>query len=143
MNPYKMFKTNQNLETSGIVLDYGDFRIRIARAGGANKKFAKILEAKMKPYRRQADNGTLQEDIANNVLIESYAEGVVLGFEVKVGENQYESGVPQEDGTVKPYSVDAVKGIFHSLPDLFADVQTQARQMALFREQEVDEDIKN
>ena len=35
-SPYDIFKTDATTETEGLVLDYGDFQIRIARAGGSS-----------------------------------------------------------------------------------------------------------
>jgi hypothetical protein len=144
MNPYKMFKTDAKAEADvGVTLDYGDFRICIARAGGNNKRFTKILQAKMKPYRRQLSTGNMDEEVAKRIMRESYAEAIVLGFDVKVGEKKYEDGVPREDGSIAPYNKEEVIRIFTELPDLFLDVQAQADSIALFREEEIEEDAKN
>ena len=139
-----MFKTDETLETKvGVTLDYGDFRICITRAGGSNKKFTKVMQAKMKPYRRQLATGNMDEEVAKRLMREAYAEAIIIGFDVKVGDKKYEEGVPREDGTIAPYNKEEVIRIFTDLPDLFLDVQAQADSIALFREEEIEEDAKN
>ena len=34
MSMYGQFKTSDTLEIQGVVIDYGDFRVTLARAGG-------------------------------------------------------------------------------------------------------------
>lgn len=80
MNPYEMFATNKELEQQGIEIDYGDFSITIARAGGSNKKFAKVLTEKMQPHARSLKNETMDDGLADKLHAEAYAEAVILGW---------------------------------------------------------------
>lgn len=132
-SPYTQFETDAALETEGVVLDYGEFRIRIARAGGANKKFAKVLEAKLKPYRRQIANDTLDEEVARRIQIEAYADAIVLGWDDMKG----------RDGKPLAFSRDNCIRLFNDLPDLFADVREQSAKVALFRREEIEEAAGN
>jgi len=132
-SPYAQFQTDESLETEGVVLDYGDYQIRIARAGGANKRFAKVLEAKQKPHRRQIQNETLDEGVARKLLAESYAEAVVLGWDNLTG----------PDGKPMPYSKQNCVKLLLDLPDLFADIREQAAKVALFRREEIEEAAGN
>ena len=87
MSLYQQFKSDANLEKSGILLEYGfsksgkPITIRIARAGGGNSAFTKRMEAKVKPYRRQIQTETIDTAIVEKLLREVYAETVVLGWE--------------------------------------------------------------
>src|SRR3546814_8248505 len=63
-SPYELFGTDTKSEKDGIILDFGEFWLRIARAGGANKKFGRVLDAKMQPHRRAMQSGTLDDDLA-------------------------------------------------------------------------------
>jgi hypothetical protein len=128
-NPYSLFGTDKALEKEGIVLDYGPFQIRIARAGGANAKFARVMEVKLRPYRRALDAGTLDEEIAKRLIAEAYAEAVVLDWE----------NVTDENGQSMDCTVPNIVKLFLDLPELFADVQSQATKAALFRKAEVEE----
>lgn len=143
-SPYAMFKTDKVAEAEqGVVLDYGDFRIRIARAGGANKKFTRLISTKLKPFRRQMETDTLSEDVATKLMIEAYADGIVLGWVSKDKDGNFVDGIHDSEMNIKPYSREAVMKIFADLPDLFKDVQAQANQAALFRAVDLETDAKN
>lgn len=131
--PYSVFRTDKTLEKEGIVLDYGDFKIKVARAGGANAAFQKALAAKVRPYKRQLDAGTIPDDVAEKLFLDVYAESVVLGWE----------GVTDENGKPLPYSKENAVKLFSDLPDLFRDVQNQAAAISNFRAEVTEDTIKN
>lgn len=139
MSLYKQFKTDKNVEKEGIVLNYGknskgaDIEIRIARAGGANVQYAKLLEAKTKPYRRQIQNETLDNDVAEKITKEVYAKAVVLGW----------TGVEDENGKELEFSFENCMKLFDDLPDLWTDIQQQSTKAALFRADILEQDAKN
>jgi len=143
MSMFKAFKTNESREMEGIKLDYGTFRVHIRRAGGANKKFAKTLERKTKPLRRVIENEQLPDNVADRVMIESYAESVVIGWETQV-DGEFQSNVIEaEDGSTMEYSTENVIKTFEALPELFADVRSQADKYGLFTDKDREEDSKN
>jgi hypothetical protein len=128
-SPYDLFETDKSAETQGVVLDYGHFRITIRRAGGANTAFARRLEAKIKPYRHAFNSGTLDDAIAKRIMVEVYAETVVIGWD----------DVTDRHGNPLPFTVPNCVQLFTDLPELFANVQEQATSLALFRAEEVEE----
>ena len=132
-SPYALFSTSPALETDGITLDYGAFRIRIARAGGANRKFQQVLEAKLKPHRRQIQTETLADEVAHRLIVDAYAEAVLLGWD----------GVADAEGQPLPFTRENAIRLMTDLPDLFRDVQEQATKAALFRRQAEAADEKN
>lgn len=139
MSLYKQFKTDANLETKGILLEYGESAngkpttIRIARSGGANKRFMKAIETKTRPYRQQIRLGTLDPDLDLRLNKECFAETVVLGWE----------NVQDENGNEMPFSVANCLKLFNDLPELFLDIQAQSQRVALFREEVLEDDAKN
>jgi len=140
----KTFGTNEELEVTGIVLDYGEARIRIARAGGNNKKFAKALTVASKPYRRAIATETMDNEVANAIMRSVYASTVVLDWETKV-DGEFQKGIDpvdagQKAGKLLPFSKDNVEAVFRHLPELFTDIQNQAQSIALFRN-EVDSQL--
>lgn len=141
-NPYEMFETSEELEQQGIVLDYGDFRIRIAHAGGSNKKYGKTLTRRLRPFEKQISAGTADDEVLSKIIREVFCETVVLGFEVKA-EKGYVDGVPTKDGKVNPYNSGEVNRLFIELPKLYQDVKKQAEDFALFRVVEEEETVKN
>ncbi len=143
-NPYQLFKNDEKTELEhGIVLDYNDFRVRIARAGGSNKKFGRVLQARLKPYRRQMETETMQDDVAAKIMAEVYADTIILGWVSKDKEGKFLEGVHDPEGNVVSYSREAVIAILIALPDLFRDIQIQAANASLFRSIEQEKDAKN
>lgn len=139
MSLYKQFQTDNALEKDGILLQYGTnskgnpICIRIARAGGANHQYVKRMEAKVKPYRRQIQNETIEKALLENIVKDVFAECVVLGWE----------NVEDETGKELPFTKDNCIKLFTDLPDLFLDVQEQAQRAALFRQEIRENDAKN
>ena len=139
MSLYKQFATDKNVERDGVVLSYGknsknkNIEIRIARAGGANIRYTKLLEAAIKPYRRQLQNETMDNGVAEDITMRVYAQSVVLGWE----------GVEDENGNDMEFTVENCMKLFKDLPDLWADIQSQATRAALFRQGILEADAKN
>lgn len=144
MSMYQNFKTNPDLEKGGIVIDYGSFRVTLARAGGANKKFGRLLEAKTKPLKRAIQTDTMDSDKAVDLMKEVYAETVVINWETKVGDD-FVQGIedPQDATKVLPVNKENLLTTFRNLPDLFTDLQEQATKAALFRDVIREDDVKN
>ena len=145
MSMRKLFTTNKDLEVKGVEVDYGDFRVTLARAGGANKKFARILESKTKPFRRAIQTETMDNDRAQEILKEVYAEAIVLRWEVKLPDCKWKVGIEDlEDETkIVPFNSTNVMVAFMELDDLFLDIQAMANKVSLFRETVLEEDAKN
>jgi hypothetical protein len=134
MGLYDTFGTDANLEAGqGITLEYPDCSITIHRAGGANKKYAQAISNKMKPYARKVQLGTMEEALAYRLLVEAYAEAIVIGWE----------GVTGKDGKPLPFTKENCITLFMDLPDLFADVRGQAENAAAFKVVQEEEDQKN
>jgi len=133
MNPYQMFKTDNTIETDGINLDYGKFQIRIARAGGANQAYIKMLGDRLKPYRRRLANGTMDNATSERLLAEIYAGSVILGWE----------GVTDAEGIPIEFTRDNCVKLLLDLPELFRDIQEQAQKVANFRAEEIEADAQD
>lgn len=134
MSFYKQFSTDPKLEAeSGVLLDYGaSGKILIHRAGGANKKFAAVLTAKLKPYRRQIEAGTMDDGVASRILAEAYADSVIKEWE----------GVCDAEGKPIPFTRDNVIKLLTDLPELFKDIQEQAASVSNFRAEQVAADTE-
>lgn len=139
-NPYGLFGTDKDLEKNGIILDYGHFWLRVARAGGANQRYTKLVNHKFKPHRRAIQTETLSDKVAEKLVVEAYAEAVVLGG----GSKKFGDGfIPDVNGDSMAVDYDGVIKLFTDLPDLFADVKEQTQRVALFRKQVQEADAKN
>lgn len=139
MNLYNLFKTDENLETDGIWIEYGEtvdgqpIRIRIARAGGKNKAFTKALEKATRPHRKAIQTGSLDNATADKLYREVFVDTVVLGWE----------NVTDAAGNPLEFNRENALKLFIDLPDLFQDLREQAANAALFREELLEEDLGN
>lgn len=132
--PYSLFGTDKNLESGkGVTIDYPGFSITINRAGGANKKFQRVLSEKMKPHRQRIERGLLDEATGDRILAETYAEAVILGWK----------DVKDKKGKDLPFTVENCVKLLTDLPELFAAIKADATNAATFREETEQADEKN
>lgn len=143
MSMYKQFGTDKELEKKGITLDYGDFRVTVARAGSSNNKFVKTHEFLTKPVRRLIEQDILPVEREREINRQLYARAVVLNWEVKDDKGKWKPGIESPDGSILPFSEENVIAAFAALPDLFADIQVQSNQMKLFLSANREADAKN
>jgi hypothetical protein len=137
----------KGIEKEGILVNYGDFRFKIARAGGSNQDFRRLLQAKLKPFRHQMDNDTMDEKASEAIVREVYARTIVLGWETKVSEDPspegtWEPWLETPDGKTK-FSVEACIKVLTDLPELFKDIQSMASKAAHYRKAEEEADTGN
>jgi len=131
---YDLFGTNKNLEAGeGVTLNYPGFSITIHRAGGSNKAYGQALNKKMKPHRQRFERGLLDDETSEQILLEAFVEGVVVGWSGNIGPG----------GKKAAYSVENCIKVFQDLPDLFEDVKKQANDASVFREEAEKADEKN
>lgn len=147
MSALQQFKTDSKAEKEGIVVEYDDPEhpedksktvwFRIARAGGANSKYSKVMERLAKPLRRQIANEQLSLPQAQKLGRQAFAEACLLDWgtgerhEIEVDGQWY---APTIENGVK---------VFEMLPDLFADLDEQAKKLLNFREASREADGKN
>lgn len=132
-SPYAKFGTDDKAELQGIVLDFGDFAIRVARAGGSNKKYAKALLKHMRPYRKAIQAGSMDLKLQREILAKVYAESVVLDW----------VNVVDEEGNEMAFNYDNVVKLLTDLPELFNQIVEDAENYRLFKEVEAEEIAKN
>lgn len=135
MSLYEMFKTDTKAEQEGVVIDYGgSVRITLARAGGSNKRFLRLLRDKARPYKRAISTEQLPPETQEKILRKCYAEAIVLNWETKV-EGEWRQGIEQPgQSDLLPFTKENVLATFEALPDLFTDLQSQAGDFSLFRQ---------
>ncbi len=136
--PEALFKTSPKAEAAGVELDYGDFWIKITRAGATNARFKKLFEQRMKPHRRAVANDTMNNDVAERITREVWAESIVMGWGSKLGD-----GLMPYQGAAFPFNVPNCIQLFNDLPDLFIDVREQSMKLGLFQDEEQDTDTGN
>ena len=145
---YEQYETDPVFEKNGIWIDYGDFRVKIARAGGANKSYMKYAEVKTKPFRRAISAGSMPEERSRGLLYDIYAETVILDWETSDGVDKdnnvkWKNGIGKKGGGILPVTKENIITTFKNLPAVFSDLQQAAEGIALFRAAEMGEDGKN
>lgn len=144
MSLYGDFGTDADLERNGVLIQYGDTtRIRLARAGGSNKKFKKIMESLSKPYRRQIATDTMSTDKQMELLGEAMACAAVLSWETLV-DGEWVDGIERSDGDgVLPFTKENIMQAFQDLPDLLTQLADDSGKAAIYQSLELDTDAKN
>jgi hypothetical protein len=129
----KLFGTSEDAEKEGVWIDYGDIRVKVARAGGRNVKYQKVLEAESKPHKRALQTDSMPEDQARAMLMRVYSKTVVLDWE----------NVDDGEGNIIPCTEENILAMFKEFPDFFLEIKNMADGVALFRDEELDADAKN
>jgi hypothetical protein len=142
---YDQYKTDEAFEQNGVHTQFGNARIRLARAGGSNKRFAKVFERETRPMRRALENGAADNDQSRAAMQRIYAEAVVLGWETNMGNGteDWQPGIEGPDGELLPFTRENVIATFQALPDLFTDVIQEASRINNYRAQLMEDDQKN
>ena len=142
MGLYDAFQTDPQLEKGGVWIDYGDFRVLLAYAGGANKRYINVMEKKFKPLRQAIAAGTIDNDRAQKMLMDLHAETTIIGWETMV-DGEFKPGIEGPNGDILPFTVDNVKLTFRNLPNVFNDLRTQAETIANYRTRNLEAEAGN
>lgn len=132
---YKAFKTDPEAEKKGVWVDYGEFRVLLARAGGRNKDYAKVMDDLSRPYRRAIKAETLPDDIADNILMGAFLRTVIKAWEVKQEDGSWASGMEHpETGELLPFNQENAQLLLRALPDLYTDLKMMANNNEIYRQ---------
>ena len=151
-SPFDVFEMDTEAETSGVFINFGVFRVKVARAGGGNQAFRTYVSKKLKPHKHAIDHDMLADEVQEKIAREAYAETVVMGWDTNVAK-------PTEEPDWKPYilfknSITGVKEpmefskencikLFVALPEFFKALQRQAGHVGYFVKEQLEDDIKN
>jgi hypothetical protein len=140
MGIWDRYKTDESLETDGVWNNYGDFRVKLARAGGKNLRYQQALERHQKKNQKRRNKVTNAEAIA--VATDLMVTHCVLGWQTKVGD-EWKDGIEQPDGSLKPCTRENVLEILEALPDLRTELLVASDDMDAFRADAIEEDAGN
>lgn len=144
---WAVFGTNKKKETDGVTFEYpGGIRVLLARAGGGNSAFGKAYEHNMRPYKRQESMGIMPDDKKIQVVHDTYIDSVIRDFQTNVSETDtpdWQSVIKWPDGSTTPADKANLRKLFVMLPDLFQQIVADSGDLATFRKEELEEDVKN
>ena len=143
MGLYTDYETNVDVEKSGVVFELSDdTRIRMARAGGANKQYLKKLEQVTRPHRRAIATESISTELSNKLMRETFAETIILDWQTLV-DGEWVQGIVDKEGDIQPFNAANVIKTFEDLPEVFDTLQTEAAKIVHFRSEQMEEESGN
>jgi hypothetical protein len=137
-----MFETDKAVECDGIIIEYAPgVEIRIARAGGANKKFGKVMQRLTKPHRRAIQTDSINEDVLLKIFYKAYAAAIILDWR-----GITKDLITHDDadaGEELVFNTENVEAVLKEQPDLFKDLQKASDDISIFRSVVLEADSKN
>ncbi|MBU0801815.1 MAG: hypothetical protein KKA05_12545 [Alphaproteobacteria bacterium] len=141
MSLYKQFATNTDKEIEGIEVQMTEAEnddgsvptFVVSRMGKSNKRYSKALEAATRPYRRQIELGTMNNDKAEEIFLGVFVDTVLKGWK----------NVRDESGADMPFTKQTATKLFKDLPEVYERLQEEAKLSANFREASLEEEAKN
>lgn len=161
MGMYEHHKTDAELERKGVWVDYGGFRVRIAKAGGANRAYLQKVELETKPIRRSMAAGTLSEDRARPIMINVFVDTIIMGWQVFESFNDnpdaekkatkaqiaeggiWKDGIEQPDGSLGEFTNANVTAALNALPAVFNLIKQDAMADDIYLESVREDEAKN
>lgn len=138
----KMFETDNTVEREGIWVEYAEgVRIKVARAGGANKRFSKVLARLARPHRRAIQTDAIDEKILETMFVKAYAKTVVLGWEGVT--KDVLTKVDADAGEELVFNLENCEGVLRAQSDLFNDIRKAADTISYFRAEVLEADSGN
>lgn len=138
----KMFETDKKVEREGVIVEYAPgVEIKVARAGGANKKFAKVMQRLARPHRKAIQTDSINEDLLLGLFITAYAQTIILDWKGITKDLITHDDADAE--TELEFNAENIEAVLHAQPNLFQDIQRTADNIALFRADILEEDSKN
>jgi len=141
MSLYKQFATNSEKETEGVKIEFHEATnddgsvpsFFVSRMGKTNKRYSKALEAATRPYRRQIELGTMNNDTAETLFLGVFVDTVLKGWE----------NVKDANGNELPFNKQNAVKLLTDLPDVYDRLQEEAKLSANFRDVALEEEVKN
>jgi len=128
-------ETSPEAEAEGIRIEFSDFYMVCARAGGANKAYTKLLDKKTKPLRGESESGKLSEEKAMAVLKDVFSHTIVKSWGGP--------GLVDRDGNPMDCTPENVLRVFTDLHDVFLHVRAEVNKATNYLKSELEADAKN
>lgn len=148
MTGLEQFINNEDNERDGVWDDWGEFRVRIARAGGTNASFMKAALRQHKKLKGVADN--VEKLKAKNVMM--LVEHLVKDWVTKCEDGNFQEGIqplPQfgelelNANKLVPFNKKNLYVVLQALPDLAARLAAFSEDDSNYRDADVEESAKN
>lgn len=146
MSLTSIYKTNEALETDGVWQTMGqtddgrEIRFKLSRMSKSNTRYKKTLEKATRPHRAAIRLDTLNEKVAESVMLGVFVDSILLGWE-----NVPLSDVTgnAEDTGDAPFTRENAIKLLERLPDLYDDAQERAGKLSTYRDETLEVAGKN
>ncbi len=137
---------NPAFEIDGVWIEYDGYRVKVARSGGSNKKYLKMLEEKTRPISRAIELRMVSEEKMSALLKEVFAKTVILGWQVGGG-GVWLDGIEDIKGSSKTVEFD-YENVMEVITDprfndVWLDIQSAAGNASNYLETMKENDAKN
>lgn len=141
MSLYTQFAVDNKKESDGVKIEMFEAENEdgtvpaffVSRMGKSNKRYSKALESATRPYRRQIQLGTMNNEKAEEIFLEVFCDTVLMRWENVTG----------KDGKALPFNKQNAIGLFKDLPEVYERLQEEAQMSANFRDETVEAEAKN
>lgn len=145
MNVFELFETNDDFEKNGKWMDFGSFRVLLARSGGNNSTWYKEVQKELKKAGK-ATWEALGEDEADDIIKSIYANAIIKNHQIKDADGNWVQGVYiKEDDEIKvvDFTPDNMKLCLKQLPEYFKRLREWSDDYKTFRTYELKDKEKN
>ena len=119
--PFSRFKTDTKKEEEGVWVKYeGGVSLKIARLN--NPKYKEYSLKRSKPHLRRLQAGTIDGDVAEDIMKDAIANTVLLDWK----------GLLDEKGNEIPFSQEKAREQFDEAHDFYTEVFNLCQQRELF-----------
>ncbi len=131
MNLFDAYKTDKKAENEGVWVPFPnvDVKVKLARAGGANKEWEIAREKALRPLRRRYRDRQIPESEILDALIEPFCKIIIQDWE----------GV-ERDGKVLDCSYKHRFDVCNELPEFYLEMLNEAGRMENYQAVEDVED---
>lgn len=118
-----IFKVDKKLEQDGVDFAIDDkISFRVRRFTNTNPQAKKVMANYYAPYARQVEMGTLDPNVANDILMKVFVDLCLVSWQ----------GV-EIDGKEVEYSKETALSLFKELPELFEKLWKYCNEFSNYR----------
>lgn len=144
VTPFEMFETKDEFEIDGVWQDFGDFKVLLARSGGKNTAYLKMLSDEVKKLGKATFEALAEEEMIDIIRL-AFCKTVIKDHEVKI-DGVWKKGVyVKNEGKVEivPFQVDNMILCLKQLPEYFKQLQEWANDYKVFQDEVIEDQVKN
>ena len=124
-NLHTLFKTNKELESQGIVLDFGGgLKFTVKRFGATNPKVKALMAKYYTPYTHAIQTGNLPPELESEISTKVFVESSMVSWE----------GVVDAEGKEIPFTTENAIKLLIDLPELATKLLEYASDYKNYKE---------